>query len=90
MDVVLVVDVFLKGIIMKDAFDKELAVGSKVLYSTGGYGGGGTVYHVGEVLRLLPAKVTTPDKVEIKIIKSSGGIKLAKNPIVYAANVVLM
>jgi hypothetical protein len=72
---------------MKDAFGKELEVGSKVLYSTGG--GYGTVYHIGEILRLLPAKVTTPDKVEIKVVESSCGLKLAKNPMVYAANVVL-
>lgn len=72
---------------MKDAFGKELEVGSKVMYSSLGYG---IVYHVGKVLRLLPAKATTPDKVEIKIIKSSDNGEFTKNPIVYAKNVVLM
>ena len=74
---------------MKDAFGEEVKEGSMVLYSTGG--SYGTVYHSGEVVRLLPAKETVPDKVEIKIVKSSNKqVKFTKNPLVYVSNVVLI
>jgi hypothetical protein len=88
---------------MKDAFGKEIKEGSRVLYSTGG--GGGTVYHIGKVVRLLaekestpkassnrisPVNQWTPDKVEIEINKSSQKNLMTKNPLVYASNVVVM
>lgn len=88
---------------MKDAFGKDIEEGSDVLYSTGG--GGGTVYHIGKVVRLLsekkstpkknnnrtsPVNQWTPDKVEIEVSKSSSDYKMTKNPLVYASNVVVL
>lgn len=75
---------------MKDAFGKELELGSKVLYSTGS--GGGTVYHVGEVTKLHDKKneykTWNPERVTVKILKSDS--KFTRDPIVYASNVVLL
>lgn len=69
-----------------DAFGKSIVQGSKVLYSTGRVGG--TVYHIGKVVRLIGETESTPEKVEIKINKSSRKNLKTKNPLVYASNVV--
>jgi hypothetical protein len=74
---------------MKDAFGKEMELGSNVLYSTGG--GDGTVYYVGEIVKLHPAEeFRSLDKIEIKVKKANTAISgFGKNKIVYAANAVL-
>jgi len=79
---------------MKDAFGNKLVVGSKVIFSTSG--GGGTEYTIGKVVKLYPynpkskAFYVPPDKVAVKPLKLSNGNNniYAKNPILYAANVV--
>ncbi len=84
---------------MKDAFGKKLAIGSKVLYSIRTSGPNGTIYLIGEVSKLYPLKedlsksYTPPDRVAIKVSKSTNEdyINLfTKDPIIYAANVVLL
>lgn len=75
----------------KDAFDKNIKVGDSILYST--KSGGGTIYHFGKIIKLHPFKnkhspYSPPDRVEIKINKSSCMCSFVKNPIVYASNVV--
>lgn len=47
---------------MKDAFNKELSVGDKVIYSV--KGGGGTEYIVGTIEKLQPCK---PKKIQTTI-----------------------
>lgn len=78
---------------MEDAFKKKLELGSKVLYSTGG--GAGTVYHVGEVVKLYPTKddgkhYSPPDRVEVKVDRTTARTGFMKNPLVYASNVVVL
>lgn len=74
---------------MKDAFGKELELGSIVLYGTGG--GDGTFYTVGEIVKLHAAKeFRSLDKIEIKVKKTNTAVSgFGKNRIVYAANAVL-
>jgi hypothetical protein len=77
---------------MKDAFGNKLTAGMKVIYSTGG--SGGTVYVIGHIVQLIPHKndpnksYCPPDRVEIAPEKTTRCIKFAKNPIIYASNVV--
>jgi len=78
---------------MKDAFKKALKVNDKVLYSV--RGGGGTVYYVGEVVKLHPHKnndqpYSPPDRVEVEVTRSSDKSTFSKNPIVYASNVIVL
>ena len=72
---------------MKDAFGKKIKEGSTVLYSTSGHG---TNFYIGKAIRLIPEKETTPDKIEIKVEKSSRENLMTKNPIVHAENVVVL
>jgi hypothetical protein len=81
--------------IMKDAFNKTIKVGSVVLYSTGG--GGRTIYNRGKVVRLVPAKdldedksYTPPDRVEVEITKTTALALHSKKPLIYASNVVVL
>lgn len=74
---------------MKDAFDKDIDVGSKVLYVRSG--GAGLTYFIGEITKLYPMKdskkyYNPPDRVAVKIISGKGLSE--KKPILYASNVV--
>lgn len=82
---------------MTDAFGKEIKEGSTVVY---GGGTGGSTYHLGEVIRLFPEKDASeyspdvgfgfsPAKVEIKVSRSTHGMKVA-NLVLYAKNVVVI
>lgn len=79
---------------MNDAFENEIGIGTKVLYSVGN-GGSRTMYVIGEVTKLYPhvpnpdlSKYTPPDRVAIKPLKTTREIEFSKDPILYASNVV--
>lgn len=77
---------------MKDAFDNDLEVGDKVIYSV--KGGGGTEYVVGVVEEMQPCQPKPgksyypPDRVIVKPVKTTRSLEFSKNPVLYASNVV--
>ena len=78
---------------MKDAFGKQIKLGDKVIYSVSG--GGGTEYVIGTVSKLYPYKksdksYTPPDRVSINPIRTTRSLDFSKEPIIYAANVVVL
>mgnify|MGYP006326040695 CR=1 FL=1 len=78
---------------MLDAFKNKIKIGDVVLYSPSKRD---TEYNVGNIIKFHPGKQTTtknityflPDRVEIKVFKSSSKYVPTKNVIVYASNVV--
>ena len=77
---------------MKDAFDKPIELGDKVIYSTGG---SGTTYVIGEVSKLHASDPNNssyypPDRVTIAPLYTTNRIGFSKNPILYASNVVVL
>lgn len=78
---------------MKDAFKAIIKVGDTVLYSPASRD---TVYNIGDIVKFHAGKKVTnknityflPDRVEIKVFKSSSKYIPTKNVVVYASNVV--
>lgn len=78
---------------IKDAFGSLIKAGDTVLYSPSSRE---TVYNIGDIVKFHPGKQKTsknityflPDRVEIKVFKSSSKYIPTRNVIVYTSNVV--
>jgi hypothetical protein len=71
----------------KDAFGEEIVEGDRVLYAATGHPGN-IPYHIGKIVKLVPAIGTRPDRVSLWISTSSCPTDFSRSPLLNACNVV--